>query len=100
MTKLEQVKRSRFKSWVGIDLAPTSSHHAESSLGAVRLKPPDVEVLGEDDDDADNADYHDKAKRVRLIVENATGLCSSFQVCYKCGKHHRCKYKIWKIQKS
>ena len=67
MAKLEQLeieKRSRFKSRVSVHLAPTSSHHAELSLGAVRLKPPDIEVLGGyddylDDDDEDNYDNDD-----------------------------------------
>ena len=64
MAKLEQLKiekRSRFKSWVSIHLAPTSSDHAELSLGAVRLKPPDIEVLGDYDDylDDDEEDNHD-----------------------------------------
>ena len=89
-TRAAKNRRSRFKSWVSIHLLkknslktgkkksihlpPTSSHHAQSSLRAVRLKPPDVEVL------CDDYVYHDQEKseipNYKLIP---------FQVCCKCG---------------
>ena len=74
MAKLGQLNISRFKSGVSVDLPPTSPDHVQPSFGAVRLKPPDVEVL--DDDYHDVEVFHDDDANDDKDKEKSSANCS------------------------